>query len=53
MTPSADPRLQLAPPGGQAGFWLFALAFVLPVESVVGLESQLERFKQEVREQYF
>ena len=31
MTPSADPRLQLAPPGGQAGFWLFALAFVLPV----------------------
>ena len=29
------------------------IAFVLPVESVVGLESQLERFKQEVREQYF
>jgi hypothetical protein len=29
------------------------IAFVLPVESVVGLESQLERFKQEVRKQYF
>lgn len=29
------------------------IAFVLPVESVVGLESQLERFKEEVREQYF
>lgn len=29
------------------------IAFVLPVETVVGLESQLERFKQEVREQYF
>ncbi|OQX20290.1 MAG: transcriptional regulator [Desulfobulbaceae bacterium A2] len=29
------------------------IAFVLPVEQVVGLESQMERFKQEVREQYF
>jgi len=29
------------------------IAFVLPVESVVGLESQLERFKQEVKDQYF
>jgi nitrogen regulatory protein PII len=29
------------------------IAFVLPVESVIGMESQLERFKQEVREQYF
>ncbi len=29
------------------------IAFVMPVESVVGLESQLERFKQEVRKQYF
>lgn len=29
------------------------IAFVLPVESVVGLESQLERFRQEVRGQYF
>jgi len=29
------------------------IAFVLPVESVVGLESQMERFKQEVKEQYF
>jgi len=29
------------------------IAFVLPVESVVGLESQLEHFKEEVRKQYF
>jgi len=29
------------------------IAFVLPVESAVGLESQMERFKQEVRDQYF
>ncbi|EKD35345.1 MAG: nitrogen regulatory protein P-II family protein [uncultured bacterium] len=29
------------------------IAFVLPVDSVVGLESQLERFKEEVRDQYF
>lgn len=26
-----DPRLQLAPPAERAGFWLFALAFLLPV----------------------
>jgi nitrogen regulatory protein P-II 1 len=29
------------------------IAFVLPVEHVIGLESQMERFKQEVRNQYF
>lgn len=29
------------------------IAFVIPVENVVGLESQMERFKEEVREQYF
>lgn len=28
------------------------IAFVLPVEQVLGLESQMERFKEEVREQY-
>lgn len=28
------------------------IAFVLPVEEVVGLESQIERFKQEVRDKY-
>ncbi len=28
------------------------IAFVLPVEQVVGMESQIERFKEEVREQY-
>lgn len=29
------------------------IAFVLPIEHVVGLESQMERFKDEVRESYF
>jgi nitrogen regulatory protein P-II 1 len=29
------------------------IAFVLPIEQVVGLESQMERFKKEVRESYF
>ena len=28
------------------------IAFVLPVEQVTGLESQMERFKEEVRYQY-
>jgi nitrogen regulatory protein PII len=28
------------------------IAFVLPVEQVVGMESQIERFKEEVREKY-
>ncbi len=29
------------------------IAFVVPVEHVVGLESQIEKFKEEVRESYF
>lgn len=29
------------------------IAFVIPVENVVGLESQMERFKEEVRDSYF
>ena len=29
------------------------IAMVLPVDQVIGLESQMERFKEEVREQYF
>lgn len=29
------------------------IAFVLPVEHVIGLESQMARFKEEVRENYF
>jgi nitrogen regulatory protein P-II 1 len=29
------------------------IAFVIPVEQVVGLEGQIERFKEEVRESYF
>ncbi len=28
------------------------IAFVLPVDEVVGLESQIEKFKEEVREKY-
>ncbi len=29
------------------------IAFVLPVEHVIGLESQMEQFKKEVRDNYF
>jgi len=29
------------------------IAFVLPVEQVAGMESQLESFKEKVRDQYF
>ena len=29
------------------------IVFVLPVESVAGLESQMERFKEKVRKEYF
>ena len=29
------------------------IAFVLPVENVLGMESQIERFKEEIREKYF
>lgn len=29
------------------------IAFVVPVEHVVGLESQIERFKEDVRKSYF
>ncbi|MEN8200541.1 MAG: P-II family nitrogen regulator [Thermodesulfobacteriota bacterium] len=29
------------------------IAFVLPVEHVVGLESQMEHFKEDVRDSYF
>jgi nitrogen regulatory protein PII len=28
------------------------IAFVLPVEQVIGLESQMEKFKEEVRDKY-
>ncbi|RLC84071.1 MAG: P-II family nitrogen regulator [Chloroflexi bacterium] len=29
------------------------IAFVVPVEQVIGLESQMERFRKEVRDHYF
>lgn len=29
------------------------IAFVLPIDSVIGLESQLEKFKESIRDQYF
>ncbi|CAG35078.1 P-II family nitrogen regulator [Desulfotalea psychrophila] len=29
------------------------IAFVLPVDQVIGLESQIERFKEEARKKYF
>ena len=28
------------------------VAFVLPVEHVIGMQSQIERFKEEIRDQY-
>ncbi|OEU67601.1 MAG: transcriptional regulator [Desulfovibrio sp. S3730MH75] len=28
------------------------IAFVLPIEHVVGMESQIEKFKEEIRDQY-
>jgi nitrogen regulatory protein PII len=29
------------------------IAFVLPIEQVIGMESQMETFKERIREQYF
>jgi len=29
------------------------IAFVLPIEQVIGMESQMEKFKEQIREQYF
>ena len=29
------------------------IAFVLPVENVIGLESQMDKFKEAIRDQYF
>ena len=29
------------------------IAFVLPVEEVIGLESQMEKFKERIRDKYF
>jgi len=29
------------------------IAFALPVENVIGMESQMERFKEQIRDQYF
>ena len=29
------------------------IAFVLPVDQEIGLESQIERFKEEIRGEYF
>ena len=29
------------------------IAFVLPIEHVIGLESQMDKFKEEVRDSYF
>lgn len=29
------------------------IAFVVPIDKVIGMESQIERFKEEVREKYF
>lgn len=29
------------------------IAFVLPVENIIGMESQMERFKEQIRDKYF
>ncbi len=29
------------------------IAFVLPIENVIGMESQIERFREQIRDQYF
>ena len=29
------------------------IAFVLPVENIIGMESQMEKFREQIRDQYF
>jgi len=48
-----DPILEAVGKAGQFDKPGTGIAFVLPVDQVIGLESQIERFKDEVRDQYF
>ena len=47
-----DPILQAIKVAGEFDKPGTGIAFVLPIEQVVGLESQIEKFKQEVRDKY-
>lgn len=46
-----DPILEAVGRAGRFDKPGTGIAFVLPVDKVIGLESQIERFKEEVREQ--
>ncbi|MDV7402517.1 P-II family nitrogen regulator, partial [Arthrospira platensis SPKY1] len=48
-----DPLLEIIKTAGRFGEPSTGIAFVLPVDQVVGLESQIEKFKEQVRNQYF
>ncbi|MFN2354712.1 MAG: P-II family nitrogen regulator [Desulfopila sp.] len=47
-----DPVLEAVGRAGRFDKPGTGIAFVLPVDQVIGLESQIERFKDEVRNQY-
>ncbi len=47
-----DPILKAVGETGQFDKPGTGIAFVLPVEQVIGLESQIEKFKEEIRDQY-
>ncbi len=48
----AQPVLDAVGTAGQFDKPGTGIAFVVPVDQVIGLESQIERFKEEVRDQY-
>jgi nitrogen regulatory protein PII len=47
-----DPILEAIKTAGEFDKPGTGIAFVLPVEKVVGLESQIEKLKEEVRDKY-
>ena len=47
-----DPVLEAIRTAGEFSKPGTGIAFVLPVEKVIGMESQIERFKEEVRDKY-
>ncbi|MBA3029793.1 MAG: P-II family nitrogen regulator [Proteobacteria bacterium] len=47
-----DPVLKAINTAGEFGKPGTGIAFVLPVEQVIGMESQIEKFKEEVRGKY-
>jgi hypothetical protein len=57
-TEKTDPVVDAAKEAGATGATVIpargtGIAFVLPVEHVIGLESQMKRFTEGVRDQYF